>query len=217
MWQERPALHGKRLIAPAVLTVRPSAAALVFLERLLSVLGVILLGWFALAQLQMVYDQTVAARQFEETRIAVPKPVEARGSGRRLSLATGAVVGRVEIPRVGVSALVREGDDTKTLRGAVGHVPGTAFPGDQGNAALAGHRDTFFRGLKDIRKGDHILLSTPAGDARYVVRSTSVVEPTDVSVLAPTPESTLTLVTCYPFNYIGAAPRRFIVRAEIAH
>jgi sortase A len=134
-----------------------------------------------------------------------------------LTLATGAVVGRVEIPRVGVSAVVREGDDVKTLRRAVGHIPGTALPGEIGNAALAGHRDTFFRGLRDVRTGDHILLTTPGGSARYVVKSTNVVDPSDVSVLAPTRRSTLTLVTCYPFNYIGAAPRRFIVRAEIAN
>jgi LPXTG-site transpeptidase (sortase) family protein len=100
---------------------------------------------------------------------------------------------------------VREGDDVKTLRRAVGHIPGTALPGGTGNAALAGHRDTFFQGLRDIQKGDQITLSTPAGNARYVVRSTRVVDPSDVSVLAPTSGSTLTLVTCYPFNYIGAS------------
>lgn len=192
--------------------IRPT---LMLLERALAVVGIVLLGWYGLEQLQIAYDQAAAGRELEDVRMhtaaTTGSPVP------RLSLATGAVVGRVEIPRVGVSAIVREGDDVKTLRRAVGHVPGTALPGEIGNAALAGHRDTFFRGLRDIRTGDHILLTTPGGNARYIVRSTRVVDPAEVSVLAPTRRSTLTLVTCYPFNYIGAAPRRFIVRAEIAH
>ena len=210
-------LPARRLVLPVASARMASAGTLLLLERALLALGVVLLGWYALAQLQIAYDQAVASRQFEEIRMPVAKATNAPAAARRLSLATGAVVGRVEIPRVGVSAIVREGDDTRTLRSAVGHIPGTAFPGDHGNAALAGHRDTFFRGLRDIRKGDQILLSTSAGDARYVVRNTRVVEPTDVSVLAPTSHSTLTLVTCYPFNYIGAAPRRFIVQAEISN
>jgi len=209
-------LRARRLALPVASTKVAITGTLVLIERALLAVGVVLLGWYALSQLQIAYDQAVASRQFEEIRMPVAKAANAPAPGRRLSLATGAVVGRVEIPRVGVSAIVREGDDTRTLRGAVGHIPGTAFPGDRGNAALAGHRDTFFRGLRDIRKGDDILLSTSAGDVPYVVRNTRVVEPTDVSVLTPTSQSTLTLVTCYPFNYIGAAPRRFIVQAEVA-
>jgi sortase A len=209
-------LRARRLALPVASTKVAIPGTLVLIERAMLAVGVVLLGWYALSQLQIAYDQAVASRQFEEIRMPVAKAANAPAPGRRLSLATGAVVGRVEIPRVGVSAIVREGDDTRTLRGAVGHIPGTAFPGDRGNAALAGHRDTFFRGLRDIRKGDDILLSTSAGDVHYVVRNTRVVEPTDVSVLTPTSRSTLTLVTCYPFNYIGAAPRRFIVQAEVA-
>lgn len=180
--------------------------------------GIVLLGWYALEQLQIAYDQAVASRELEEIRMSVPvSATDATPPARRLSLATGAVVGRVEIPRIGVSAIVREGDDVKTLRRAVGHIPGTSLPGDAGNTGLAGHRDTFFRGLRNIQTGDQIMVTTPAGNARYRVRSTRVVDPSEVSVLAPTGGSTLTLVTCYPFNYIGAAPKRFIVRAEIAH
>ena len=193
--------------------IRPT---LLLLERALAVIGIVLLGWYGLEQLQIAYDQAAAGHELEEVRMHTAAATTGNPIPR-LSLATGAVVGRVEIPRVGVSAIVREGDDVKTLRRAVGHVPGTALPGEIGNAALAGHRDTFFRGLRDIRTGDHILLTTPGGNARYIVRSTRVVDPVEVSVLAPTRKSTLTLVTCYPFNYIGAAPRRFIVRAEIAH
>jgi LPXTG-site transpeptidase (sortase) family protein len=102
------------------------------------------------------------------------------------------------------------------LRRAVGHIPKTALPGEPGNTGLAGHRDTFFRGLRDVRNGDRIDVTTPGAVLHYDVRSIRIVEPTDVSVLDPTPGSTLTLVTCYPFNYIGAAPKRFIVQAKMA-
>jgi sortase A len=247
MWQERPALRDNLSVSspvvPVVRAIRAAATpalrlrqssgnaavaaaaafrpALWLLERGLIVIGVVLLGWYALERLQIAYDQAVGSRELEEIRMAAPvRPVGTAGStrpARRLSLATGAVVGRLEIPRVGVSAIVREGDDVTTLRRAVGHIPGTALPGETGNAGLAGHRDTFFRGLAEIRTGDQITLTTPAGNARYLVRSTRVVDPSEVSVLAPTARSILTLVTCYPFNYIGAAPKRFIVRAEIAN
>jgi sortase A len=222
MWQARPALRANSsvtaiwrsaVLAPAVRLRQ----GLLLLERALMFVGIVLLGWYALEQLQIAYDQTVASRELEEIRMSVPVPArDATPRARRLSLATGAVVARVEIPRIGVSAIVREGDDVKTLRRAVGHIPGTALPGDAGNTGLAGHRDTFFRGLRDIKTGDQIMLTTPGGNARYRVRSTRVVDPSETSVLAPSAGSTLTLVTCYPFNYIGAAPKRFIVRAEIA-
>jgi sortase A len=132
------------------------------------------------------------------------------------SAPAGSLVGRIEVPRLNLSAIVREGDDVATLRKAVGHIPGTAMPGDTGNAALAGHRDTFFRALRDVRAGDRIVMTTPDAVFHYVVRGTEIVDPADVSVLSPTRERTLTLVTCYPFNYIGSAPRRFIVRAQLA-
>jgi sortase A len=124
-------------------------------------------------------------------------------------------VGRIEIPRLGVSAIVREGDDISTLRRSVGHIPDTVLPGESGNSGFAGHRDTFFRGLRDARAGDRITVTTADATLNYVIRNTRVVEPDDVSVLNPTPGQTLTLVTCYPFSYIGAAPKRFIVRAEM--
>jgi sortase A len=217
MWQEPAVLRDKALRpASAVAVMTTFRPALLLLERALTLLGVVLLGWYGLEQLQIAYDQAAAGYELEEVRMHVAAANPA-SPVPHLTLATGTVVGRVEIPRVGVSALVREGDDVKTLRRAVGHIPGTALPGEVGNAALAGHRDTFFRGLRDLRTGDHILLTTPGGNARYVVKSMHVVDPSEVSVLAPTPKSTLTLVTCYPFNYIGAAPRRFIVRAEIAN
>ncbi len=124
------------------------------------------------------------------------------------------LVGRLEIPRLGLSAMVVEGVDRKTLRRGVGHIPGTVLPGEAGNVGLSGHRDTFFRPLKDLRIKDEIQLATLKGDFRYQVESLMVVEPSDLGVLAPSHDNVLTLVTCYPFFYIGDAPKRFIVRAR---
>lgn len=123
------------------------------------------------------------------------------------------LIGRIEIPRVNVSAIVREGVDDKTLRRAVGHVPGTGLPG-HGNIGLAGHRDSFFVGLKNIKQSDRIRLKTLDGDYEYEVESIKIVTPKNVEVLAPSKSPVLTLVTCYPFNYIGSAPKRYIVRAR---
>lgn len=127
--------------------------------------------------------------------------------------ALNAVIGRLEIPRLNLAVMVREGAGEGTLRRAVGHIPGTALPGNLGNVGLAGHRDTFFRALRNIRKDDTIELETTAGTYRYVVNSTRIVTPRDVSVLKASGGETLTLVTCYPFYYVGSAPKRFIVHA----
>lgn len=123
------------------------------------------------------------------------------------------VIGRLEIPRLNLSVMVREGADGRTLSRAVGHIPGTALPGALGNVGLAGHRDTFFRALQNIRDNDAIEFETTNGTFRYVVKSTTIVTPRDVSVLAASGGDTLTLVTCYPFYYFGSAPKRFIVHA----
>jgi LPXTG-site transpeptidase (sortase) family protein len=124
-------------------------------------------------------------------------------------------IGRIDIPRVGVSSMILEGADHDTLALCVGHVHGTAQLGSDGNVALAAHRDTFFRGLEYIRVGDHIVLTSIGGDRYYQVDSTLVVAPTDVSVLTETAAPTLTLITCFPFHYAGPAPKRFIVRAHL--
>jgi len=126
------------------------------------------------------------------------------------------VLGRLEIPTLGVSTIVREGEDARTLQLAVGHIAGTALPGAAGNMGLAGHRDTFFRRLREIDRGDIIRLVAVEGTFTYVVDSTQIVDPDDVWVLDATPEPSLTLVTCYPFTYLGNAPERFIVRARLA-
>jgi sortase A len=113
-----------------------------------------------------------------------------------------------------VSAVVVEGVDKTTLRRAVGHIPGTALPGHPGNVGLAGHRDTFFRQLKDLKIKDEIQLSTLNGNFNYEVESLRVVNPDNVGVLAASVGNVLTLVTCYPFYFVGPAPQRWIVRAK---
>jgi sortase A len=143
----------------------------------------------------------------------------------------GDLLGRVEIPRLNVSAMVRDGVDTETLSTAVGHVPSTALPGQIGNFAIAAHRDTLFRALKDIHKNDLVTFRSSNGSYTYEVLGTRIVKPSDVSVLRsdgggmlqadgdpaqPVDRSRLlTMITCYPFYYVGAAPKRFIVEAEL--
>jgi sortase A len=124
------------------------------------------------------------------------------------------VLGMLEIPRIGLRSVVEQGDDWKILNRSIGHIPGTALPGSHGNVGLAGHRDSFFRNLGELEPGDEITFQTTSAIYKYKVRSTSIVDPSDVAVLRPTGEPTLTLVTCYPFHYIGSAPKRFILIAE---
>ena len=121
--------------------------------------------------------------------------------------------GRISIPRIGVSAIVAEGVDETTLRRAVGHFPESAVPETAGTVALAGHRDTFFRGLANIKVKDLVMLETPSGKYQYEVVRTAVVGPQRVELVQPSSKSDLTLVTCFPFHYIGPAPERFIVQA----
>ncbi len=130
--------------------------------------------------------------------------------------APSSVIGRLQIPRLHVAVMVREGADERTLSRAVGHIPGTALPGWNGNVALAGHRDTFFRPLRGIRNHDMIQIETTHGTYHYVVESTKIVSPRDVEVLAASNSPKLTLVTCYPFYYVGSAPKRFVVEAALA-
>ena len=179
-------------------------------------------------------QQTVASKPgIEKPSAPVESPRPAYGS----------LLGRLEIARLHLSAMVREGVDEKVLSMAVGHVPATALPGQAGNFAIAAHRDTLFRALKDIRKGDVVTFQSSAGTYNYQVLATKIVKPSDVSVLradgggvipatdlsgsAPQPSLTpasapvdappklLTMITCYPFYYVGSAPKRFIVQAKL--
>ncbi len=142
---------------------------------------------------------------------------ESRPIPRAAPLLPDMLIGRLRIPRLHLTAMVREGAGDSTLRRAVGHIPGTALPGRTGNVALAGHRDTFFRSLRAIRKNDRIDVETGRGTYQYQVDSIRIVGPRDVGVLNASGGPTLTLVTCYPFYYVGSAPKRFIVHAtEVA-
>jgi sortase A len=191
---------------------RPSSRWM-FLEKVLLVVAVLALGWYGLSVAESSVYQLRQGRALDEQLRE-----QMRGLDRTVErgVPPGAVLGRLEIPRLALSVIIREGEDPRTLRLAVGHLPGTAWPGRPGNAAIAGHRDTFFRTLRHIERHDEILVTTSNDVSRYVVVSLRVVHPDDVSVLKSTEESVLTLVTCYPFFYVGRAPQRFIVRAVLA-
>lgn len=131
-----------------------------------------------------------------------------------LALREGDLVGDISIPRLGMNTVIFEGTSAHTLHDGVGHLSSSALPAQSGNVVLAAHRDTFFRPLKDVQQGDWVTVRTPAGSAQYKVFATQVVDPSAVELVAPTEEPILTLVTCYPFYYVGHAPQRFIVRAK---
>jgi sortase A len=189
-------------------------------ERVLVAIGC---GCLTVCGLQVLEAQAFQqnAAQVLGREIAAPagvsQPAIASGSLAGFMDAGGpkdAVIGRLEVPRLHLSVIVMEGDDEATLARAAGHLPGTAFPWELGNAVVAGHRDTFFRPLQNRRGGDEIRSTTVPGTYEYHVTSTEVVTPDDVAVLAPTPTRSLTLVTCYPFVYVGPAPNRFIIHAR---
>ena len=123
-------------------------------------------------------------------------------------------LGRLEVPAAKLSVMLLQGTDELTLNRAVGHIEGTALPGEHGNVGIACHRDGFFRGLEHLERGDELSLTTLEGVAHYEVAKLEVVEPSAVEVLDPTDHDVLTLVTCYPFYYVGDAPQRFIVHAK---
>ena len=128
--------------------------------------------------------------------------------------AAGSPVALLSIPRLALSTVVLEGAEERQLKLGPGHIPGTSLPGDGGNIGVAGHRDTFFRPLRHIKKDDTIRLATREKEFQYQVVSTKIVAPEDIQVLHPSEQETLTLVTCYPFDFVGPAPKRFIVRAD---
>ena len=198
-------------------SVRTPRRLLRRLERALVIVGVVALGYCGWVWAESFLYQSFENRELEKILASGPAPPAATAGvvGVRV-IAPGSTIGRIEIPRLGVTAIVRAGSDARTLQLAVGHIPGTAYPGEAGNVGLAGHRDTFFRRLRDIRTDDAIEVVTAEGRFTYRVQRTDIVQPSDVWVLDPTTQPSLTLVTCYPFSYVGAAPERFIVRAALA-
>jgi len=191
--------------------------------------GILALSYCAFVRLDARFYQAYQTWRFEralkgskpaiapvEQLHPLPLSTLAEADRARVERATpeGSPLGQIEISTIGLAAMIAEGTDGKTLRRAVGHIPGTALPGQQGNVAIAGHRDTFFRGLRNIHKDDEITLTTLDGSYRYRVDFTQVVGPKDIAVLDHSDNDILTLVTCYPFNFVGAAPKRFVVRAH---
>lgn len=125
------------------------------------------------------------------------------------------LLGELEVPRIGLSIMVRQGVDDVTLRRAAGHLPSSALPGERGNSVILGHRDTFFRGLRELERGDTVRISTARGQFTYEVESIEVVEPDHINLTAAPSDAVATLITCFPFKYVGPAPRRFVARARL--
>jgi sortase A len=193
------------------------------LRRLAVTLVIAGLSLFAFAAWEVVdreRHQALEQQQLEASLRAASVPQHARtdapeARGARALASRREAWGRLEIPRLGFSVALDEGIDARTLRRAVGHVPGTPFPGEPGNVVLAGHRDSVFRSLRLVEEGDSVKLRTPDGEFTYVVTSLRVVEPERTDVLEPGASPEVTLVTCYPFYYLGPAPQRYIVKASV--
>ena len=185
--------------------------ALRWAQRLLFAAAAVLLGYCG-----FVAADTWVFQQ-RESRSLQHLLANHQAGGRPPAFAARGLIGRLEIPRLGLSAMLMEGEDRKTLRHAVGHIPGIPLPGQAENVGLSGHRDTFFRPMRNIRENDIIVVTTLQGAYRYRVVSTRIVSPDNVAALNAGVGQILTLVTCYPFYFVGAAPDRFIVRAERVH
>ena len=199
------------------------------------IIGILALGYVAVTLLDAMLFQVREAHSFEQAVLegrkgagpsggsqapgpsllsVLPGRPDHAATGGRETLRRSSAWGRIKISSIGLSSMILEGVDQQTLRRAVGHIPGTALPGEPGNVALAGHRDTFFRALRNIHKDDEISLETLDGAFRYRVDLIQVVAPENIEVLNGSRDSILTLVTCYPFAFVGPAPQRFIVRAH---
>ncbi len=188
-------------------TRRLLARLLRWCGNLLLCLGIACAAWFLFCVGQARYYEDQGESLMARTKT---EPFQSQLPPK----AKGELIGQLEIPRLGLSAIVREGDDAGTLRVAVGHVPGTAQPGQPGNVALAAHRDGLFRRLRLIHPNDDIELVTPGGACRYRVDWVRVVSPKSTDVLKADKRPTLTLITCYPVYFLGPAPDRFVVRAH---
>lgn len=192
-----------------------------WMQRVLLVVAAASLGFFAWNWLDANVYQWLQQRRLNDAikgktfgQLQAHRQEAMRAAATRREISRSGLIGRIEIPRLGVSAMVAEGTSTRVLRRAVGHLSQTALPGEPGNVALAGHRDSFFRRLARVRAGDRVRITTPDGVHEYSVESQLIVDPGDVHVLESSSTPTLTLITCFPFDYIGAAPERFVVRAR---
>jgi sortase A len=204
-------------------------------ERLLLVLGLLMVSVYAVGRIYSAVYSRAVLREFwryqattggsggpiqanpgiPDFRLWAEKRIEAYQMS--LSMNFPPPLGVLKIRSIELEVPVLEGTDDLTLNRGVGHIEGTNMPGDGGNIGIAGHRDGFFRGLKDVHVGDTMDLYTEKGNSRYVVDEIVIVSPENVSVLGPRPKPALTLVTCYPFYFVGSAPLRYIVHASITN
>jgi sortase A len=193
-------------------------ALLRWLERGLLAVGVALAAWCAAVLAEARFHNAVpipvAYEQLKVTQTLI-LPGDAGTKKSASAPSAGMLLGRLEAPSVKMSTVVLEGSDDKTLSRGAGHIEDTPFPGQAGNVGIAGHRDTVFRPLRHIQVGDPLDLTTADRQYHYRISKTLIVGPDDVYVLDPTKIPTLTLVTCYPFEFVGHAPRRFIVQAQL--
>lgn len=174
------------------------------MKPVLVILGFTLLGYSSFELADAWWFQAQQSQAMPSPLIIAPPPL----------VPDHGLLGRLVVGRIHLSVMVMEGTSPTTLRRAAGHIAGTALPGQPGNVGIAAHRDTFFLPLQHIQANDVISLTTLAGEFRYRVTAVSIVGPADADVLSATASQLLTLVTCYPFTFIGSAPERFIVRAE---
>jgi sortase A len=203
------------------------------LERLLLVAGLLMLGAYAIARIHGEVFSRAEVQRFMTLRARWQEGTPRLGMGTEspdfslwsekrikqyqesLAAAFSPAVAVLRIPKIHLEVPVLRGTDDLTLNRAVGLIAGTALPGEDGNLGIAGHRDGFFRGLKDLRVGDPIELVTESKINTYIIDRIVIVDPSDVSVLARRPRTSVTLVTCYPFYFVGSAPQRYIVQASL--
>jgi sortase A len=155
------------------------------------------------------------SRQETQSKAKPPAPIPPAPVKKPTRLLPGESVGRLSIPRLGASLYVVEGSEKEDLENGPGHVVGTALPGPTGNCAIAGHRDTVFRQLRNIKVGDEVVVETHQAAYHYRVSATQIILPTNIQCLLPTPSAELHLITCYPFYFVGNAPKRFVVTAPL--
>jgi LPXTG-site transpeptidase (sortase) family protein len=190
---------------------------LLWAQRGLITVGLCLAAWCAAILVEARFHQTVALPPpaLTVTQTVLPGDSGDAKASTTPAPAAGTRLGRLEAPSVKLSTVVLEGTDDGTLSRGSGHIEDTPFPGQPGNVGIAGHRDTTFRALRNIHIGDALEYKTADRLYRYRISKTLIVGPDDVYVLDPTPQPALTLVTCYPFEFIGHAPKRFIIRADL--
>ena len=161
------------------------------------------------------WDELRADKILFDSSNNLPSDASASASVPRIGGEPRVALGSLEMAASGLSAVIFDGADDFTLSRGIGHLPGSALPGQQGNVVLAGHRDTFFRKLEHVTLGENLTIQTPTADATYTVTSIHIVDPRETSVIRPTSDFRITLITCYPFHFLGHAPLRFVVTGKL--